>query len=319
MFCRKEQASFLNTFVIPTENMEWRAREHGECLLDDTNLLEDTNMKEGPQDPTRLEICIDSLESAINAIHGGADELEVCSSLSEGGLTPTVGLVKQIKEMVRNIEAGKPIRKSCRECGCDKLTKAPKVNVMIRCRTGSDFHYSEEEMDTMVSDVDVFKDVGVDRFVFGALTDTQQIDEENCLIFMQAACPIPLTFHRAFDVCTDPVAAVEKLVELGFSRLLTSGQRANANEDKAIALIQLLMNQFQSSIEIMPGAGINLHNAKTWVDMGCSIVHSSCKRIRFLPKVKNSLSMGTSDSEHVYVCDESTVEKMNFLLNSTVK
>lgn len=170
-------------------------------------------------------------------------------------------------------------------------------------------------MDTMLSDVDVFKDIGVDRFVFGALTDTQQIDEKNCLKFMQAACPVPLTFHRAFDVCTDSTVAVEKLIELGFSRLLTSGQRASANEDEAINLILLLMKQFGSNIEIMPGAGINLYNAKTWVDMGCTIVHSSCKRIQFLPKVKNSLSMGTSDSEHIYVCDENTVHRMKLLLN----
>lgn len=169
-------------------------------------------------------------------------------------------------------------------------------------------------MDTMLSDVDVFKDIGVDRFVFGALTDTQQIDEANCLDFMQTACPIPLTCHRAFDVCSDSTAAVEKLIELGFSRLLTSGQKANANEDEAIKLIQLLMAEFGSNIEIMPGAGINLHNAMTWVDMGCKIVHSSCKRIKFLTKVKNSLSMGTSDSEHVYVCDEMTVQKLKFLL-----
>ncbi|KAJ8711784.1 hypothetical protein PYW08_008738 [Mythimna loreyi] len=261
-----------------------------------------------------LEVCIDSLESAINAIHGGADELEVCSSLTEGGLTPSVGLVKQIMEMVNNMAAGKPIRKSCHDCGCDKLTKRPKVNVMIRCRTGSDFHYSVEEMDTMLSDVDVFKACGVDRFVFGALTETQHIDETNCERVILQANPTPVTFHRAFDVCTAPLISIAKVAELGFDRLLTSGQKASANDAEAIELIKSLISKAGEKVQIMPGAGINLDNAKTFIDIGCKIVHSSCKRIRCLPQIKNGLSMGTNDSEHVFVTDENIVKKMKEII-----
>ncbi|XP_075984892.1 PF03932 family protein CutC [Anticarsia gemmatalis] len=261
-----------------------------------------------------LEVCIDSLESAINAIHGGADELEVCSSLTEGGLTPSPGLVKQILDMVTNISAGKPIRKSCHECGCDKLTKKPKVNVMVRCRTGSNFHYSEEEMETMLSDVDVFKDFGVDRFVFGALTDAQDIDETSCEKIVQRAFPVPVTFHRAFDVSNDPHTAISKIAALGFNRLLTSGQKSSANQIEAIQLIKSLISSVGNKIEIMPGAGVNINNAQTFIEIGCQIVHSSCKRIRYLPKISNSLSMGTSDSEHIFVTDENIVRKMKEII-----
>lgn len=263
-----------------------------------------------------LEVCIDSLESAINAIHGGADELEVCSSLTEGGLTPSPGLVKEIVDMVNNTAAGKPIRKSCHDCGCDKLTKRAKVNVMIRCRTGSDFHYSEQEMDTMLSDVEVFKAYGVDRFVFGALTGSQDIDEKNCEKIRKKVGGIPLTFHRAFDVCTDPLSAVNKIAALGFSRLLTSGQKASANDVEAVQLITVLNGSFGDKIEIMPGAGVTVENAKNFIDIGCKIVHSSCKRIRYLPQIKNGLSMGTSDSEHIFVTDETIVKKMKEVLSS---
>ncbi|XP_047034613.1 PF03932 family protein CutC [Helicoverpa zea] len=257
-----------------------------------------------------LEVCIDSLESAINAIHGGADELEVCSTLTEGGLTPSPGLVKQIMEMVNNIAAGKPIRESCHDCGCDKLTKRPKVNVMIRCRTGSDFHYSLEEMDTMLSDVEVFKAFGVDRFVFGALTETRDIDVINCKRFIRHADATPVTFHRAFDVCNNPLSAINTIAGLGFNRVLTSGQKASANDLEAIQLIKALVGTAGDKIEIMPGAGINLDNVKTFIDIGCKIVHSSCKKIKYLPQVKSGLSMGTSDSEHVLLTNETIVEKM---------
>lgn len=190
------------------------------------------------------------------------------------------------------------------------------MNVMIRCRTGSDFHYSEQEMDTMLSDFEVFKAYGVDRFVFGALTDSQDIDEKNCEKIRNQAGEVPLTFHRAFDVCTDPLSAVNKIAALGFSRLLTSGQKASANDVEAVQLITVLNGSFGDKIEIMPGAGVTVENAKNFIDIGCKIVHSSCKRIRYLPQFKNGLSMGTSDSEHIFVTDETIVKKMKEVLSS---
>nr|XP_049693380.1 PF03932 family protein CutC isoform X2 [Helicoverpa armigera] len=212
--------------------------------------------------------------------------------------------------LVNNIAAGKPIRESCHDCGCDKLTKRPKVNVMIRCRTGSDFHYSLEEMDTMLSDVEVFKAFGVDRFVFGALTESRDVDVINCKKFIRHADATPVTFHRAFDVCNNPLSAINTIAGLGFNRVLTSGQKASANDLEAIQLIKALVGTAGDKIEIMPGAGINLDNVKTFIDIGCKIVHSSCKKIKYLPQVKSGLSMGTSDSGHVLLTNETIVTKM---------
>ncbi|XP_059051744.1 copper homeostasis protein cutC homolog isoform X2 [Achroia grisella] len=263
-----------------------------------------------------LEVCVDSLESAINAIHGGADELEVCSSLNEGGLTPSAGLVRKIKCLINNISLKRPIYKTCSECcSCLGLLQKPKVNVMIRCRIGSDFCYTDIEMDTMLEDIEVFKGIGVDRFVFGALTNTQQIDEENCFKMLNLVIPTPVTFHRAIDVCQDYLNSINTIIKLGFNRVLTSGQKQSADEKDAVKLIESLVELYGEQIEVMPGAGINNDNAIMFINLGCKIIHSSCKKIRYLNKVENNLSMGTGDSEHVYVSDENIVRLIKKLIN----
>ncbi|XP_034836228.2 PF03932 family protein CutC [Maniola hyperantus] len=242
-----------------------------------------------------IEVCIDSLESAYNAIKGGADELELCSSLVEGGLTPSPGLVLEIMKLVKSQSAN------------DKsLITKPKVNVMIRCRAGSDFCYSDQEMNTMLADIETYKSFGVDRFVFGALTDKQDIDAINCARIIDRAYPIPVTFHRAFDLCMKPIKAIEDIIAHGFTRLLTSGQQISADNAKAIELLTFLLKKFSNKIEIMPGAGINCDNACKFVDIGFGIIHSSCKRTRNLPEVGN-LGMG---SNVVYVTDENIVREM---------
>ncbi|GBP60692.1 Copper homeostasis protein cutC homolog [Eumeta japonica] len=233
-----------------------------------------------------LEVCVDSLESALNAIHGEVDEIEVCSSLAEGGLTPSPGLVKEI------------------------LRARPKINVMIRCRMGSDFCYSSFEMDTMLSDLMFFKEIGADRFVFGCLTNTQDIDKENCRKIIEAAKPFPVTFHRAFDICNDPLKAVEEIIDLGFDRILTSGQQPCAGDIKAISLITQLIVMFGDVIQIMPGAGVNSKNVTSLIAVGCKIFHSSCKRSRQLKRIKNDLNMGTVDSEFIIVSDENIVKEL---------
>ncbi|XP_068619717.1 PF03932 family protein CutC isoform X2 [Battus philenor] len=238
-----------------------------------------------------LEVCIDSLESAINAIHGGADELEICSSLSEGGLTPSPGLVKEI------------------------LKLGPKVNVMIRCRAGSDFCYTIEEMDTMLSDIEYYKSLNVDRFVFGALTSILEIDEESCLKVIQTAHPIPVTFHRAFDICKNPYDSIEKIINLGFNRLLTSGQQHSAGDVEAIKLLQGLVLGFGNKIEIMPGAGVNSDNVKVFLNIGCRIIHSSCKSLKQLTHIDNNLSMGMAPCENMYYTNENIVKKLKEVLH----
>ncbi|CAH2233528.1 jg10810 [Pararge aegeria aegeria] len=221
-----------------------------------------------------LEVCIDSLESASNAIKGGADELELCSSLVEGGLTPSPGLVVEVIKLVKS-----------QSCVANSVTPKPKVNVMIRSRGGSDFCYSPQEMTTMLSDIEVYKSLGVDRFVFGALTDKQGIDKTNCARIIEKALPIPVTFHRAFDLCLDPKKGIHDIVELGFNRLLTSGKQISADKREAIELLTFLIESFGKTIEIMPGAGINCDNAHIFFEIGFKMIHSSCKRTRQLPDI----------------------------------
>ncbi|XP_073959648.1 PF03932 family protein CutC [Choristoneura fumiferana] len=263
-----------------------------------------------------LEVCIDSLQSAINAIHGGADELELCSSLAEGGLTPSVGLVKHVMCLVKKIGTPQPIHEECLHCKCPELHKKPKLNVMIRCRAGSDFCYSDTEMSTMLADVAIFKAMGVDRLVFGALTDVQEIDEAKCTLAVLAAYPLPLTFHRAFDICKNPIFSIEKIIKLGFSRVLTSGQRSSVEDQLAFKCISDLMGLYKDRIEIMPGAGINIDNVGKYIELGCPIVHSSCKAVRNLPRIENNLCMGTGTTESISYTDEKNVIKLQYVIKN---
>ncbi|XP_063374356.1 copper homeostasis protein cutC homolog [Cydia amplana] len=259
----------------------------------------------------KLEVCIDSLESAINAIHGGADELEVCSSLAEGGLTPTVGLVKLILHMVQNIGTVMPIHHTCSECKCTELTAKPSVNIMIRCRAGSDFCYTPLEVETMLLDLVKMKNMGVNRFVFGALTSEQEVDVDTCAKIIAKAKPLPVTFHRAFDMCKNTLVSLEKIVKLGFDRVLTSGQRPSVGDHEALQLITDLMGFYKDKIHIMPGAGINTENVKKYVKLGCPLIHSSCK-VAKEPKIDKSLNMGmeTAGPEIIYYTDKNSVIRL---------
>lgn len=185
---------------------------------------------------------------------------------------------------------------------------------MIRCRAGSDFCYSNLEMTTMLADIEFFKKMGVDRFVFGSLKDSRRVDDLQCSKVLAAAYPSPVTFHRAYDMCKDPTQALEDVIQLGFTRVLTSGQRASAADGEAVKLIKTLVEKYGDKIEIMPGAGISADNAKMFIDMGCKIVHSSCKKQRSLPKIGKNIALGTSDCEQFYVTDGSLVQRIKNLI-----
>uniref|UniRef100_A0A182YKG9 Copper homeostasis protein cutC homolog n=1 Tax=Anopheles stephensi TaxID=30069 RepID=A0A182YKG9_ANOST len=172
--------------------------------------------------PILLEICVDTFESAVAAIEGGADRIELCAALSEGGLTPTVGLLRQIKHYQT-------------QCGAlDEYGYRKNVSVfcMIRCRRGSDFCYSEHEMNVMVWDLQALKENGADGIVFGALEPSGRVHREHCEQIAKAAEKLPLTFHRAID-CTDETELEENLklmAQLGYSTVLTSGLKPTAEQ-----------------------------------------------------------------------------------------
>ncbi|XP_056633780.1 copper homeostasis protein cutC homolog [Diorhabda carinulata] len=186
----------------------------------------------------KLEVCVDSLESALAAIEGGADRLELCSSLIDGGLTPTPGLLIQIQNM---------------------NSKNVPVYCLLRCRPGN-FIYSHEEIEIMKEDAKILRKHGADGFVFGALSDNGDVDMKICRELIRVCHPLPVTFHRAFDFCRRPTIEVEVIIDLGFQRILTSGKQQNAQ--MGVKLIKKLVEQVGHRIIIMPGGGVTKENIK---------------------------------------------------------
>jgi len=205
----------------------------------------DLNMK-------KFEACVESIESIINAKNGGAHRIELCSALSEGGVTPSIGLIERAR------------------------TLGPeKMHVLIRPR-GGDFVYNNHEVECMINDIKYCREHKVDGVVIGALTCDGSIDMEACRKMAKAAHGMQITFHRAFDRCNNPKVALEQIISLGCTRLLTSGQKESAQE--GIDLIKELVKQADGRIIIMPGAGVNEENAKHILEYtGASEIHGSLR------------------------------------------
>lgn len=187
-----------------------------------------------------LEICIDSVTGALAAARGGADRLELCSALSEGGITPSYGLVQQVLTV------------------CDL-----PVMMMIRCRGGG-FVYSEEEIQVLLRDIQVAQSLGVQGVVVGALTEHHEIDMQTTRRLVEAAQPMEVTFHRAFDEPgVSAEATLDALHTLGVTRLLTSGQQASAVE--GTSRIAELVKQ-STGVSVMPGAGVRPENVASIIE-----------------------------------------------------
>ncbi|MBQ3614161.1 MAG: copper homeostasis protein CutC [Bacteroidales bacterium] len=182
----------------------------------------------------KFEICANSVASCIAAQDGGADRVELCAGIPEGGTTPSVGMIRCARE---SISIG--------------------LNVIIRPR-GGDFLYSESEIREMVYDIKAAKGLGVDGLVFGCLCPDGSVDMENMRLLMEAAGDTPVTFHRAFDHTSDPFKALEDIIELGCARILTSGCRPTAAE--GAPLLAQLVEKAGDRIIIMPGCGVNEGN-----------------------------------------------------------
>lgn len=196
-----------------------------------------------------LEVCIDSFASAAAARDGGADRLEVCASLATGGTTPSFGLVQQCVE-----ELGVP------------------VMMMIRPHDGA-FIYNDDDVDTMRRDIAAARKLNVQGIVLGALNGNAEVDINVCRRLLDAAGDLQTTFHRAFDMVADPSAALDQIEQLGFERILTSGQQAHAI-DGAELLSQLV--QQANSISILAGSGVNSNNVAQLIRAtGVHEVHAS--------------------------------------------
>ena len=181
-----------------------------------------------------IEVCVDTVESALAAQAGGADRVELCDNLFAGGTTPSAGAMALARERLQI-----------------------KLHVIIRPR-GGDFLYSELEFAIMRRDIEVAKELGADGVVIGMLTAGGEIDQARAAQHMELARPLSVTFHRAFDVTRDPFAALETLIELGVDRVLTSGQEDSVAE--GAELIAELVRRAGERIIILPGGGFNERN-----------------------------------------------------------
>jgi len=200
----------------------------------------------------KLEICVDSFASAVAAEKGGADRIELCSALSEGGLTPSAGLISKIVDMLKI-----------------------DVFVLIRPRRG-DFYYSAPEIAVMKQDIELVKELGAKGVVIGVLKKDGNINEESMQELIALARPMSITFHRAFDLTPDPFKALEELLDLRVDRLLTSGQQQGAED--GLELISQLVKRAGDKLRIMPGGGINENNIhKIKVTSGANEFHTSAK------------------------------------------
>ena len=186
-------------------------------------------------DNVLLEICLDSVESAIAAQDGGAHRVELCDNLAEGGTTPTLAMIEQVR---KSISIG--------------------LQIMIRPRAG-DFVYSASEFEAMKKEIAIAKHLGADGVVFGLLNVDSTVDKNRTKMLVGLAKPMSITFHRAFDVIQEPFKALEDIIDCGVDRLLTSGQQSTASE--GVSLIADLVERARSRIIIMPGSGINKNNA----------------------------------------------------------
>lgn len=161
---------------------------------------------------------------------------------------------------------------------------------------------------TMLEDIEYYKTLNVDRFVFGALNQEKEVDVGLCAKILTRAYPKSVTFHRAFDMCKNPFTAIMDIIDLGFDRLLTSGHGPRADSLAALQLLKQLLEDYGEQIQIMPGAGITFDNINIFIDIGFKIVHSTCKVMRWMPK--DNLLLGTDDPNVLYLVDGNMVRKM---------
>jgi copper homeostasis protein len=191
----------------------------------------------------------------VEAEAGGAKRVELCAAIPEGGTTPSYGEIKTARE----------------------LTSVIDINVIIRPR-GGDFLYTPTEVQAMLYDIAMARELGVQGVVFGCLTKDGEVDGKLLHQLVAAAGPLSVTFHRAFDVCRDPFTALEQLIDAGCNRLLTSGQQPDAV--KGIPLIAQLVKRAADRIIIMPGCGVREDNiARIEAETGAREFHTSARSV----------------------------------------
>lgn len=235
-----------------------------------------------------FEICTNSVESCVAAQAGGANRVELCAGIPEGGTTPSYGEISVARE----------------------LLSQTRLHVIIRPR-GGDFLYSPVEIQTMLKDIEMAKQIGADGVVFGCLTAKGEIDLPVMRELMNASEGLSVTFHRAFDVCCNPQKALEEIIELGCDRILTSGQQATASA--GIPLLKELHQQAAGRITLLAGCGVNESNiAQIAQETGIQEFHFSAREVvQSRMEYKNeAVSMGGTVHINEYERNVTTAQRV---------
>ena len=233
-----------------------------------------------------LEICCYSMECALTAQQNGADRVELCAAPKEGGLTPSLGVLKSVRQ-----------------------------RVTIRPR-GGDFCYSDGEFAAILEDVRTVRELGFPGLVTGVLDVDGNVDMPRMEKIMAAAGPLAVTFHRAFDMCANPLNTLNNLTELGIARVLTSGQKSDALQ--GLSKIMELIAHGDAPI-IMAGAGVRAENLHHFLDAGVLEVHSSAGAWQASPMRYRNQGLSMSSDAHAdeysrYVVDGAAVAEMKGII-----
>ena len=236
----------------------------------------------------KLELIGFNIESCILAQAAGADRIELCDGPAEGGTTPSYGFIKAAREKLQ-IE----------------------LYPIIRPR-GGDFLYSADEFDIMKNDIKLCKKFNCDGVVIGILNTDGTVDKDRCKQLVDLAYPLGVTFHRAFDRTAEPFKAMEDIIDIGFERILTSGQKANAHD--ATDLISQLIEKAEDRIIIMPGSGIRSDNI---IDIATKTkaveFHTSARKLADskMEFIRDSLK----EKLQSVIVDENEIRKIKSILN----
>jgi copper homeostasis protein len=244
-----------------------------------------------------LEIATSDFLTTKSAVEGGADRIELCANLAEGGTTPSYAHIKKCKESF-----------------------SIPIFPIIRPR-GGDFLYTKDEFEIMKNDIKLCKELGCEGVVIGMLNMDGTIDMTRTSELIDLAYPLEVTFHRAFDRCKDPFVALEELIEVGCQRILTSGQqpsvgsRESVVDSQAVDLIAQLNKLADDRVIIMPGSGVRKENIKLLAEKtGCTEFHSSLRG-----KAKSQMQFvhpGFANSEESYFNNEIEPNKVRELRNA---
>jgi copper homeostasis protein len=242
-----------------------------------------------------LEVCVASVDDALAAVAGGADRLEVNTALALGGLTPSAGLFAEIR----------------------RLVSLPLI-AMVRPRQGG-FRYSTSDFEVMLRDAEGLIAAGADGLAFGVLTSTGEVDVSRCRRLRELCGEKQAVCHRAFDVTPEPFAALETLIALGFTRVMTSGQEETAYN--GIPLIAELIRRAAGRIEMLPAGGINRFTvADVVARTGCNQVHASLRMTRRDESVRARphIAFGSAiriPEDRLDATDEAAVAGVKIILN----